>query len=94
MVDADALRPGVQELKEWTALESFLRSFPVDSTRGLPVIPSRYNETRGWYGAEPSFAPGALLGSPNHFALRAAGGLIVVFGLVLLAVQLLRKRTA
>jgi 2',3'-cyclic-nucleotide 2'-phosphodiesterase (5'-nucleotidase family) len=94
MVDADTLRPGVQELKEWTALVSFLRSFPVDSARGLPVVPSRYNETRGWYAAEPSFAPGALLGSPNRFALRAAGGLIAVLGLLTLAAQLLRKRGA
>jgi 5'-nucleotidase / UDP-sugar diphosphatase len=92
MIDADTLRPGIQEVKEWIALVSFLRSFPVDSTRGSPVIPTRYSETRGWYQAEDSFAPGALFSSPNRFALRVVGGLIVLSGLFVLTGHVLRKQ--
>ena len=82
MVDADTApsRRAGSEGMDSRSCRSFVRFRPTAPGVCRSSRPGT-RETRGWYAAEPSFAPGALLGSPNHFALRAAGGLIVVFGL-------------
>ncbi len=91
MVDADASAPGTQELKEWLALVQYLRSFPPAAETGIPEIPVRYKELRGWYAAEPSWNPVGILRAPNGFALRAAGGVIALAGIVILLVLMVRQ---
>ncbi len=86
IIDADSTTPGTQEIKEWLALTAYLRSFPANGDGGTPVVPARYAALQGWYAEEPSWKPGALLRSPNQFAVRAMGGLIVVCGTVLLLI--------
>jgi len=92
IVDADTLRPGIQELKEWVALAGYIRSFPPDTAGGLPVIPATYRGPAGRFGPEPSVNPADLLGSPNRFAVRAAGGVIALCGAVLLLILIWRMR--
>jgi len=92
MIDADRVLPGVQELKEWVALAGYVRSFPPDTTGGLPTIPARYQGRSGRYGPEPSCNPIAILKSPNRFGVRAGGGLIVILGLGLLLVVFWQAR--
>ncbi len=84
IVDADTLRPGIQELKEWVALAGYMRSFPPGSAGGLPLVPATYRGPAGRFGPEPSVNPADLLGSPNRFAMRAVGGLIAFCGALLL----------
>lgn len=91
MVDADAGTPGIQELKEWRALVQYLRSFPVAPGSTIPEIPVLYRGMRGWYAEEPSWDPCAILRAPNGFALRAAGGVIVLAGIVILLVIMVRQ---
>jgi hypothetical protein len=91
LVDGDAAAPGTQELKEWLALVGYLRSFPAAPGTGIPEIPIRYRELRGWYAEEPSWDPIAIMRAPNAFALRAAGGIIVVVGIVVLMILVVRQ---
>ena len=39
IIDADALTPGIQEIKEWVALAAYLKSFPDSDGNGIPEIP-------------------------------------------------------
>jgi 5'-nucleotidase / UDP-sugar diphosphatase len=91
IIDADSRTPGVQELKEWLALVALLRSFPPDPATGVPAIPARYQTLRGWSEEQASWHPVALLRAPNQFALRAAGGVVVIAGIVLLMVLIVRQ---
>ena len=92
IIDADTLTPGVQELKEWLALASYLQSFPVDGAHGVPAMPLRYSALRGWSTEEYSWHPVEILRGPNQFALRGAGGVIAIIGIVLLMVFIVRQR--
>jgi 2',3'-cyclic-nucleotide 2'-phosphodiesterase (5'-nucleotidase family) len=91
LIDADPATPGVQELKEWLALVQYLRALPASPAPGIPEIPVRYRTLSGWYTEEPSWDPVALLRSPNRYAGRAAGGLIVLIGIVALMVFIVRQ---
>jgi 2',3'-cyclic-nucleotide 2'-phosphodiesterase (5'-nucleotidase family) len=91
MIDGDAVTPGVQEVKEWLALVHYLRSLPPAPASGIPEIPVRYQELRGWYIEEPSWNPVTLLRSPNRYAGRAAGGLLALIGVVVLMVIIVRQ---
>jgi 5'-nucleotidase/UDP-sugar diphosphatase len=42
IADFDAVKPGVQEGKEWLALVRYLQQFPPQEEAGLPVIPEQY----------------------------------------------------
>ncbi|MBK7258539.1 MAG: bifunctional metallophosphatase/5'-nucleotidase [Ignavibacteriae bacterium] len=90
MIDGDVATPGVQEVKEWIALVSYLRSFPPGGAGGIPEVPAAYRTLRGWYAWEPSWNPLMIMRGPNSFALRAAGGVIVLVGIVVLITLVVR----
>ena len=90
MIDGDVATPGVQEVKEWIALVSYLRSFPPGGAGGIPEVPAAYRTFRGWYAWEPSWNPLMIMRGPNSFALRAAGGVIVLVGIVVLITLVVR----
>lgn len=61
LVDADPVIPGIQELKEWTAVMDYIRSFPDTNGDGLPEIPGKYREKEGRIVVEKSWNPFKLL---------------------------------
>lgn len=61
LVDADHETPGVQELKEWSALVDYIRSFPDKDGDGLPEIAERYRQKEGRIIVEKSWNPFKLL---------------------------------
>ena len=44
IIDADAIAPGVQEIKEWVALATYMKSFPDRDGNGIPDIPAKIPE--------------------------------------------------
>ena len=84
MIDSDPLLPGIQELKEWTALADVLRALPDTDGNGIPDIPERYRRPEGRFDSEPSWNPAKLLLGGNGLtyivlAIFVAVVLIVVF---------------
>lgn len=61
LVDADKDIPDIQELKEWTAVMDYIRSFPDSDGDGLPEIPEKYREKEGRIVVEKSWNPFKLL---------------------------------
>jgi len=83
IVDADAMQPGVQELKAWVALMQYLRSFPPEDHGTLPCIPPRYRIPAGRFIADASLNPIELLRNPNRFTIAAAAlGLLLLLSLL------------
>jgi 5'-nucleotidase len=65
IVDADALKPGIQEIKEWVALTDYLKEFPDTNGNGIPEIPERYRGPEGRFQAVPSWNPIDLVAGGN-----------------------------
>ncbi|MEG1776784.1 MAG: bifunctional UDP-sugar hydrolase/5'-nucleotidase [Clostridia bacterium] len=86
------------ELKEWTAVAAYLRSF--DLVNGLPTVPQRYAQVEGRKLVETSANPIELLKQPNKvfwivlcvLVLIAAILTAVIFLIVRLCKRLRRKR--
>ncbi len=96
IIDADALTPGVQEIKEWVALAAYLKSFPDSDGNGIPEIPARYRQPEGRFAAAPSWNPVDLIAGGNAITYGALGiGLLLILlaaGLILLVVHLVRRK--
>ena len=73
IIDADALTPGVQEIKEWVALAAYLKSFPDSDGNGIPEIPARYRQPEGRFAAAPSWNPVDLIAGGNAITYGALG---------------------
>lgn len=78
-IDADPLRPGIQELKEWVALATYMKSFPDTDGNGVPNIPDPYREPEGRITALPSWNPVRLIAGGNRitYGVLAAGILLL-----------------
>ncbi|MGE5370968.1 MAG: bifunctional metallophosphatase/5'-nucleotidase [Solirubrobacterales bacterium] len=61
LVDADASRPGVQELKEWLGLAAYLKGLPDTNGNGIADLPVQYEIVGGRYQAVASWRPDRLL---------------------------------
>jgi 5'-nucleotidase/UDP-sugar diphosphatase len=88
-VDADPARPGVQELKEWQGLVTYVRSFPDANGNGLADIPDKYRGKLGRIVAKPSFNPVNLVyrpGKPTLIALAVLGGIVLFLAAVAVAI--------
>ena len=96
IIDADALTPGIQEIKEWVALAACLKGFPDTDGNGTPDIPARYRGPEGRFAAVPSWNPIALLAGGNAITWGAVGialVLLVLIGLAIgITVRFVRKR--
>ena len=92
-VDADPARPGVQELKEWQGLVTYVRSFPDANGNGLADIPDKYRGKLGRIVAKPSFNPVNLVyrpGKPTLIALAVLGGIVLFLAAV--AVVIIKRK--
>jgi 5'-nucleotidase / UDP-sugar diphosphatase len=85
IVDADRSAPGVQELKEWAALSTYMKTFPDSDGNGIPNIPLRYRQPEGRVLATPTWNPIALIRGGNYITY----GFLVIGILILGAVFLL-----
>lgn len=84
-IDADPLKPGIQELKEWVALAAYLGSFPDTDGNGIPNIPKKYSGPEGRILPVPSWNPIRLVAGGNRVTwgiLAAAILLLVLLGLL------------
>ena len=96
VIDADALTPGVQEIKEWVALAAYLKSFPDSDGNGIPEIPVRYRQPEGRFAAAPSWNPVDLIVGGNAITYGAIGiGVLLHVLMILLIgflVRLIRRK--
>jgi 2',3'-cyclic-nucleotide 2'-phosphodiesterase (5'-nucleotidase family) len=85
-IDADPAKPGIQELKEWIALATFMKSFPDTDGNGVPNIPDLYRAPEGRILAAPSLNPVSLIAGGNRitYGVLAAGILILCLSGLLL----------
>lgn len=96
-VDADKTRPGIQEIKDWTALMSYVQTFEDTDGDGIPDIPERYRDPEGRQVVAASLNPYHLLAGGNYLTWIAFGILVLVLGVVWLilyiGVRIVRKRS-
>ena len=79
-IDADPKKPGIQELKEWIALASYMNTFPDRDVNGVPNIPEKYRGPEGRITAAPSWNPVRLIagGSRVTWGILGAGVLFLI----------------
>jgi 5'-nucleotidase/UDP-sugar diphosphatase len=96
IIDADAIAPGVQEIKEWVALATYMKSFPDENGNGIPDIPTRYRQPEGRFSPAPSWNPIRLIAGGNGITYGAIGiGILLhILGIVLIGFffRLIRRR--
>ena len=96
IIDADAIAPGVQEIKEWVALAEYMKSFPDLDGNGIPEIPARYRQPEGRFSPSPSWNPIRLIAGGNWitYGTIGIGILLHILGIVLIGFffRLIRRR--
>jgi 5'-nucleotidase/UDP-sugar diphosphatase len=97
-VDADPNTPGVQEMKDWTALMEYVASFPDTDGDGVPNIPDRYQGPEGRFVKEASYNPVKLLAHGNYLTWIALGAIVLAILIIALViwiiVRIVKKRKA
>jgi 5'-nucleotidase / UDP-sugar diphosphatase len=97
-VDGDKNQAGIQEIKDWTALMGYVRTFDDRDGDGIPEIPEQYRQTEDRQVKAPSLNPYNLLAGGNYLTWLAFGAIILVLGLIFLIVyiptRIIRKRRA
>jgi len=78
IIDADPAAAGIQEIKEWTALEAFLGGFPDTDGNGVADIPLSYGAPAGRVVAEPSWNPVKLLRGAHALTFILLGLIILI----------------
>ena len=96
IIDADAIAPGVQEIKEWVALATYMKSFPDVDRNGIPDIPARYRQPEGRFSPSPSWNPVRLIAGGNGITYGAIGIVILLHVLAAILIgflfRLIRRR--
>jgi len=90
-IDADPLKPGIQELKEWIALATYMQSFTDTDGNGVPNIPDRYRRPEGRITAAPSWNPVRLIAGGNWITYGACAVAVLILGLTGLLLWKIRK---
>lgn len=81
---ADALITSVdgKELKAWTAIADYMKSFSDKDGDGMPDVPEQYGTTEGRKVVENSKNIGDLLKNPNRFFFLISGIVLVLLVIV------------
>jgi hypothetical protein len=90
-IDADLLKPGTQELKEWVALATYMKSFPDTDENGVPNIPDQYRRPEGRITSAPSWNPVRLIAGGNRITYGVLAAAILLPGLSGLLLWKIRK---
>jgi 2',3'-cyclic-nucleotide 2'-phosphodiesterase (5'-nucleotidase family) len=90
-IDADPLQPGIQELKEWVALATYMKSFPDTDGNSVPNIPDKYRQPEGRITAAPSWNPVRLIAGGNRITCGVLAAAILVLCLSGLLLWKIRK---
>ncbi|MBU2646972.1 bifunctional metallophosphatase/5'-nucleotidase [bacterium] len=97
-VDGDPQQPGIQEVKDWTALMAYVRSFEDRDADGIPDMPERYRHPDGRQIIEASLNPYNLLAGGNYLtwvAFAAIGGILVLIILIIyLPIRIFKRKAA
>jgi 5'-nucleotidase/UDP-sugar diphosphatase len=95
-VDADPNTPGIQEMKDWTALTAYISTFEDTDGDGIPNIPDRYREPAGRYVAEASWNPVKLMAHGSYLTWIAVGAvilvLVILFLIIWIPIRIVKKR--
>jgi len=78
LIDGDKTIPGIQEIKDWTALMDYVQSFPDTDGDGVANMPERYRKSEGRLIVESSLNPYQLLKGGNKITWLAFGALILL----------------
>jgi 5'-nucleotidase / UDP-sugar diphosphatase len=92
LIDADPYRPGVQEVKQWTGLFEYVRSFKDTNADGMPDVPVKYRGLLGRIVSKPSYCPVSLLSHGTFVTWIGFGILIIICGVVTLVGLYLYRR--
>ena len=82
-LDANKLKPGVQELKEWKAVLKYIKNFADTDGDGLPNVPDKYRGKLGRNVIDASWNPYKLLKRGTYVTWLAVSALLVGVLLVL-----------
>jgi 5'-nucleotidase len=82
-LDANKLKPGVQELKEWKAVLKYIKNFADTDDNGLPNVPYKYRGKLGRNVIDASWNPYKLLIRGTYVTWLAVSALLVGVLLVL-----------
>jgi len=91
-IDADAEKPGVQELKEWEALARYFQSLPDQNGNMLREIPGKYAHTEGRGISLPSWNPVSLFTGAGWITWSAVALAIVILLVFLFFVRWVVRR--
>ncbi|MBU3917121.1 bifunctional metallophosphatase/5'-nucleotidase [bacterium] len=86
LVDADKSKPGIQEIKDWTALMEYVQSFEDKNSNGIPEIPERYRSTENRQVIDSSLNPYKLIAGGNYLTWSAVGAIASAILLIAYAV--------
>ncbi len=95
MIDMEPGVSGIQELKEWKALQNYMRNLPDTNGNGLPDVPLRYSAPEGRIEAIPSLNPLSLLGGTwitTVTSLAVLLILIILFLAVFFTVRIIKRK--
>lgn len=90
-VDADGNIPGIQEIKEYTGVIEYIRSFPDITGDGIPDIPEKYKGRLGRQLVEASWNPYKLLKRGTYVTWIALGVILTALLLLILLIGLVRR---
>ncbi|MFH2132446.1 MAG: bifunctional UDP-sugar hydrolase/5'-nucleotidase [bacterium] len=97
-VDGDPQQPGVQEIKDWTALMAYVRSFEDRDADGIPDMPEKYRHPDGRQIIEASLNPYNLLAGGNYLtwvAFTAIVGILVLITLIIyLPIRIFKRKAS
>jgi 5'-nucleotidase/UDP-sugar diphosphatase len=84
-LDADQLKSGIQEVKEWKAVLAYIRSFADTDGDGLPNVPDKYRGKLGRNVVDAGWNPYKLLKRGTYVTWSAFSALLLIALLVLAA---------
>ena len=92
LIDADPVRPGVQEVKQWAGLLEYVRSFKDANGDGIPDVPEKYKGTMGRIVPEPSLCPVSLLRRGTYLTWIGFAIFVVIAGIIAVIGRLVYRR--
>jgi hypothetical protein len=91
-LDANQQKAGIQEVKEWKAVLSYIRSFADTDGDGLPNVPDKYQGKLGRNVVDAGWNPYKLLKRGTYVTWSAFSALLLIALLILAASWLVIRK--